>query len=267
MKKWRLASSIARRLRARSSRWIFPELWIRAGLHQRMLSTAFTGIGGQYQYSEPKMSPDGAWMFVPCWWVNGVRSEVCGVYLPPLPVADSVVRTSLRSAGHGHFRHFRGSSAGVLGLCGKRSGGWFAEQFVSDLAAGAWLFARVRARTAPAMRPASSRPTPQPRGVGRRSMDRMATTLSAIPFRYPCIREREYRRSDIYKCLERADTSDVRALQRVTASGNIAACLLQPHLVYSGSQFYGRRAASSRVLLPGLGTGQPKRNDTDSGRQ
>ena len=66
----------------------------KSGLHQRMLPTAFTGIGGQYQYSEPKMSPDGAWMFVPCWWVNGVRSEVCGVYLPPFPVADSVVRTS-----------------------------------------------------------------------------------------------------------------------------------------------------------------------------
>jgi hypothetical protein len=64
------------------------------GLHQRMLPTAFTGIGGQYQYSEPKMSPDGAWMFVPCWWLNGIRSEVCGVYLPIFPVADSVARTS-----------------------------------------------------------------------------------------------------------------------------------------------------------------------------
>ena len=66
----------------------------KTGLHQRVLPTAFTGIGGQYQYSEPKMSPDGAWMFVPCWWLNGVRSEVCGVFLPPFPVADSVVRTS-----------------------------------------------------------------------------------------------------------------------------------------------------------------------------
>jgi hypothetical protein len=64
------------------------------GAHQRMLPTAFTGIGGQYQYSAPKMSPDGAWMFVPCWWLNGVRSEVCGVYLPPFPVEDSVVRSS-----------------------------------------------------------------------------------------------------------------------------------------------------------------------------
>ncbi len=64
------------------------------GARQRMLPTAFTGIGGQYQYSEPKMSPDGAWMFVPCWWLNGVRSEVCGVYLPPFPVADSAVRST-----------------------------------------------------------------------------------------------------------------------------------------------------------------------------
>ncbi|HLK22487.1 MAG TPA: hypothetical protein VKT81_26255 [Bryobacteraceae bacterium] len=66
----------------------------KSGAHQRMLPTAFTGIGGQYQYSEPKMSPDGSWMFLPCWWLNGVRSEVCGVYLPPFPVADSVVRSS-----------------------------------------------------------------------------------------------------------------------------------------------------------------------------
>ena len=55
-----------------------------AGARQRMLPTGFTGIGGQYQFSEPKMSPDGAWMFVPCWWLNGVRSDVCGVALTPL---------------------------------------------------------------------------------------------------------------------------------------------------------------------------------------
>jgi len=64
-----------------------------SGLRQRMLSTAFTGIGGQYQYSEPKVSPDGAWMFVPCWWLNGVRSEVCAVSLPFFPPQDSTVRT------------------------------------------------------------------------------------------------------------------------------------------------------------------------------
>ena len=64
------------------------------GNRQRILSTAFTGIGGQYQYSMPKMSPDGAWMFVPCWWLNGVRSEICGVYMPPFPAADSVNRTT-----------------------------------------------------------------------------------------------------------------------------------------------------------------------------
>ena len=64
------------------------------GARQRMLPPVFTGIGGQYQFSEPKMSPDGAWMLLPCWWLNGVRSEICGEYLPPLPAADSVVRTS-----------------------------------------------------------------------------------------------------------------------------------------------------------------------------
>ncbi len=63
------------------------------GLRQRMSSTAFTGIGGQYQFSAPKMSPDGAWMFVRCWWLNGVRSEVCAVSMPPFPAQDSTVRT------------------------------------------------------------------------------------------------------------------------------------------------------------------------------
>jgi len=65
----------------------------KGGLRQRMLSTAFAGIGGQYQFSAPKMSPDGAWMFVPCWWLNGVRSEVCAVSMPAMPPADSVVRS------------------------------------------------------------------------------------------------------------------------------------------------------------------------------
>jgi len=64
------------------------------GNRQRMLPTAFAGIGGQYQYSEPKMSPDGAWMFVPCWWLNGVRTEVCGVYMAPFPASNSTNRTT-----------------------------------------------------------------------------------------------------------------------------------------------------------------------------
>ncbi|HEV2200140.1 MAG TPA: hypothetical protein VGR73_09980 [Bryobacteraceae bacterium] len=64
-----------------------------SGARQRMLPTAFTGIGGIYQFSGPKVTPDAAWMLVPCWWLNGVRSEVCGVYLPPLPASDGTVRS------------------------------------------------------------------------------------------------------------------------------------------------------------------------------
>jgi hypothetical protein len=63
------------------------------GARQRMLSPALTGIGGQYQYSAPKMSPDGVWMFLPCWWLNGVRSEVCAMSMPPMPRPDSIDRT------------------------------------------------------------------------------------------------------------------------------------------------------------------------------
>ena len=62
-------------------------------LRQRMLSTGFTSVGGQYQFSAPKVSPDGAWMFVPCWWLNGVRSEVCAVSMPAFPAQDSGVRS------------------------------------------------------------------------------------------------------------------------------------------------------------------------------
>jgi hypothetical protein len=65
-----------------------------AGLGQRMLSTGFTGIGGQYQFSAPKLSPDGAWMFVPCWWLNGIRSEVCAESMPSFPARDSIVRNT-----------------------------------------------------------------------------------------------------------------------------------------------------------------------------
>ncbi len=64
-----------------------------AGARERMLSTGFAGIGGIYQFSGPKVLPDASWMLVPCWWLNGVRSEVCGVYLPPLPQPDGIVRS------------------------------------------------------------------------------------------------------------------------------------------------------------------------------
>ncbi|MBZ5610855.1 MAG: hypothetical protein LAP38_21540 [Acidobacteriia bacterium] len=64
------------------------------GLRQRLLSTAFTGVGGQYQFSAPKLSPDGAWMFEPCWWLNGVRSEICAVSMPAFPASDSMVRNN-----------------------------------------------------------------------------------------------------------------------------------------------------------------------------
>jgi hypothetical protein len=83
------------------------------GAHQRMLPAAFTGIGGQYQFSAPKMSPDGAWMFLPCWWLNGIRSEVCGVFLPPFPVADSVVRSTYIP----HDVSISGSSGDRIRLC------------------------------------------------------------------------------------------------------------------------------------------------------
>ncbi|MCC6392557.1 MAG: hypothetical protein IT167_18295 [Bryobacterales bacterium] len=64
------------------------------GAGYRMLSNAFVGIGGEYQFSAPKMSPDGSWMFVPCWWLNGVRSEICGVQVPPSPPDDTIQRNN-----------------------------------------------------------------------------------------------------------------------------------------------------------------------------
>ena len=195
----------------------------KSGSHQRMLSTAFTGIGGQYQFSEPKMSPDGAWMFVPCWWLNGVRSEVCGVYLPPLPVADSVNRTSLVPQDI----DISGTSGDQVRLC------WgYAENGPVDGS------------------PNSLYPTSrQERGCSLGSVPTGNVTNTATYVRTDTTTQGDWKvvyGSDGYNVVDDAvqypayvnvaitgelntiwtlPTTDVRALQRVTASGNIASTL------------------------------------------
>jgi hypothetical protein len=195
----------------------------KSGSHQRMLSTAFTGIGGQYQFSEPKMSPDGAWMFVPCWWLNGVRSEVCGVYLPPLPVADSVNRTSFVPQDI----DISGTSGDQVRLC------WgYAENGAVDGS------------------PNSLYPTSrQERGCSLGSVPTGNVTNTATYVRTDTTTQGNWKTvygSDGYNVVDDAvqypayvnvaitgelntiwtlPTTDVRALQRVTDSGNIASTL------------------------------------------
>jgi len=193
------------------------------GSHQRMLPTAFTGIGGQYQYSEPKMSPDGAWMFLPCWWLNGVRSDICGVYLPPFPVADSVVRTSFIQQD----MTISGTSGDQVRLC------WgYAENGPVDGSPNS-LYPTSRQERGCSIGSVPTGPT-----AGAASFVRTDTsTKGAWKAVYGSDGYNVVGDSAQYPFYGNVtpaggatfywnpQTSDVRALQHVSASGNIAACL------------------------------------------
>jgi hypothetical protein len=167
------------------------------------------------------MSPDGAWMFLPCWWLNGIRSEVCGVYLPPFPVADSVVRTSFVPQD----MTISGTSGDQVRLC------WgYAENGPVDGSSNS-LYPTAR----------------QERGCSIGSVATVSSGNSATFVKTDSTTQGAWKAvygSDGYNVVDDSvqypayvnvtiagasntiwtlPTTDVRALQRVTASGNIAA--------------------------------------------
>ena len=195
----------------------------KSGLHQRMLSTAFTGIGGQYQYSEPKMSPDGAWMFLPCWWLNGIRSDVCGVYLPPFPVADSVVRTSFVP----HDMTISGTSGDQVRLC------WgYAENGPVNGSANS-LYPTSRQERGCSIGSVSTvsssnsatfvKTDTTTQGAWKAVYGSDGYNVAGDSVQYPAYVNGTVTGASTY--VWNSATTDVRALQRVTASGNIAAAL------------------------------------------
>lgn len=189
------------------------------GGRQRMLPTAFTGIGGQYQYSEPKMSPDGAWMFVPCWWLNGVRSEVCGVYLPPIPAADSVNRSTyvpvdlslsgqpgdLVRACWGYAENGPvNNSTNSLYPAPRQERGCSVGSVATGAAANSAAFVTTDSTTKGAWKAAYGSDGYNVIGDALQYPAYVNVSTAAMPFVWT------------------AQTSDVRALERVSASGNIA---------------------------------------------
>ena len=193
------------------------------GTRQRMLPTAFTGIGGQYQYSEPKMSPDGAWMFVPCWWLNGVRSEVCGVYLPPFPVAGSLMRNSYEPSDV----HVSGVVGDQVRLC------WgYAENGPVDGSPNS-LYPTTRQErgcsvgsvptTSPGNTASFVRTDTTTEGAWRAVYGSDGYNVVGDSTQYPAYVNVNV--SGALQTIWTLPTSDVRALQRVTALGNIAATL------------------------------------------
>ena len=56
----------------------------------RKLTQGFSGMGRQYQFGNTTATPDGTWAFIQCYWCDGVRNEILGVQMPPMPPPDSV---------------------------------------------------------------------------------------------------------------------------------------------------------------------------------
>lgn len=205
-----------------------------AGLRQRMLSTAFTGIGGQYQYSAPKMSPDGAWMFVPCWWLNGVRSEVCVVSMPAFPEADSIARTGFVP----HDVTLSGAPGDEVRLC------WgYAENGPVDGSAAS-LFPTTRQERGCSIgaTPVTSATPPRSSGNSAMFVNSDTTTQGNWENLYGSDGYNVIQDSTLYPSyvnlaiggtpsIWATQTSDVRGLQRISTSGRIAAN------VNSGSSF------------------------------
>lgn len=60
--------------------------------HWRKLTQAFSGLGRQYQFGNITSEPDGQWAFVQCYWCDGVRNEIFGIQMPPMPNYDTLNR-------------------------------------------------------------------------------------------------------------------------------------------------------------------------------
>ena len=203
----------------------------RGGLRQRMLSTAFTPIGGQYQFSAPKMSPDGAWMFVPCWWLNGVRSEVCAISMPAFPAQDSNIRTGFTA----HDVDVSGSPGDQVRIC------WgYAENGPVD-GSPASLYPTPRRERGCAV-PAIVTAPPQNPGNSASYVNIDTATQGNWESLYGSDGYNVIQDSTLYPSyvnvavggtpyLWAAQTSDVRGLQRISSSGRIAAS------VYNSSTF------------------------------
>lgn len=60
----------------------------------RRMTMGFTGPGRQYQFQNVHVTPEGRWAFLGPGWVDGVRSSILMVKVPPLPEEDTVDRST-----------------------------------------------------------------------------------------------------------------------------------------------------------------------------
>jgi hypothetical protein len=56
-----------------------------SGASLRRLTSAFVAPGRQYNFTNAKPTPDGKWMVVPAPWLEGQRTDMFWVRLPPFP--------------------------------------------------------------------------------------------------------------------------------------------------------------------------------------
>ncbi len=199
-----------------------------AGLRQRILSTAFTGIGGQYQFSAPKLSPDGAWMFLPCWWLNGVRSEICAVSMPPFPSRDSIARNNYVP----YDVDVSGSPGDQVRLC------WgYAENGPVDGSPYS-LYPAPRQERGCSIGAVAPAPANPPENLGNTAAFVNTDTATSGDWKnlygedgYNVLQDSSLYPSYVNVAVGgtpytwAAPTSDVRGLQKISSSGRVAACV------------------------------------------
>lgn len=64
------------------------------GKNMRRLTMGFTGPGRQYQFENVRVTPEGRWAFLGPGWVDGARSNLMMVKVPPPPADDQIDRTT-----------------------------------------------------------------------------------------------------------------------------------------------------------------------------
>ena len=62
------------------------------GLAFRRITMGFSGPGRQYTFSNARATPDGGWVMLPGFWLDGYRTDLLLAKLPPWPASDTIRR-------------------------------------------------------------------------------------------------------------------------------------------------------------------------------
>ncbi len=67
-----------------------------SGASSRRLTSAFMAPGRQYNFTNAKPTPDGKWILLPAYWLEGQRSDMFWLKLPPFPEEHAKTRVQVQ---------------------------------------------------------------------------------------------------------------------------------------------------------------------------